>query len=298
VLGGLKNDGGFNQIGYDSVNALAKEGKITLDVKESVTNPTDAEPIFEQYAAQGEDLIIGWGLDFSDSVFKVAKDLPDTHFIATGSVDILDKATANVETWTYDTAQLGYLEGYVAGLSKLSPVGVVDGQSAPFNQAQYQALGLGLKASNPDAQQLAPIFTGSWEDAQLANQAAQDQISLGAKLIVTAAEGYTPGVIAAAKAAGIATLGAANASSADAAQVNIGLPTIDWTPTIAEIVDGLAKGEFGNKSYTSTIANKGLVFRDINHPAAAPQLPSDLEQQINELANKIASGQVTLPPLG
>lgn len=298
ILGGLSNDGGFNQYAADAAAALEDEGRITAQVRESVANPADAEPIFRQYAAEGYDLIIGWGLGFSDSVFKIAEELPDTNFVATGSVDILDKATANVETWTYASDQQGYLTGWVAGKSGLTPAAVVDGELAPFNELSYKAVSVGLKDANPAATELAPIFTGSWEDPTLANQATKAQIDLGAKLIITGGEGYTPGVIAAAKEAGIATLGASNASSEDAAEVNIGLVKLDFTPTLDEVVGHLEADDFGNHNYTSTIANKGLIFSDVNLVGAAPELPSDIEAQVNELADKLASGEATIPAIG
>ncbi|WP_146181314.1 BMP family ABC transporter substrate-binding protein [Salinibacterium hongtaonis] len=298
VLGGLANDGGFNQYAADAVNALAESGDIEVQIRESVHNPSDAEPIFRQFGAEGYDLVIGWGLGFSDSVFKVAEELPETNFIATGAVDILDKATDNVETWTYATQEVGYLSGWVAGKSGLSPVAVVDGELAPFNELSYEYLSIGLADANPSAQELAPIFTGSWEDPQLANQATKAQIDLGAKLIITGAEGFTSGVIAAAKTGGVATFGASNATSSDASSVNIGVVKIDWTPTLAEAVERIVAGEFGNYTYTSTIANEGLVLGDFNLVKAAPELPSDIETLVSELAAQLASGEVTIPSVG
>jgi basic membrane protein A len=298
VLGGLANDGGFNQYAADAAHALEKKGEIKAQIRESVTSSSDAEAAFRQYASQGYDLIIGWGLDFANSVFTVAKEQPKAHFVATGSADILEKATANVETWTYASDQQGYLTGWVAGKTGLSPVGVVDGQLAPFNETSYKALTLGLKDANPEATELEPIFTGSWEDPALANQAAKAQIAAGAKLIVTGAEGYTSGVLSAAKAGGIATLGASSTSSSDAKEVNLGLVKLDFTPTLEEIVGHLDKGDFGKHSYTSTIANKGLIFADINPVKAAPELPSDIADQVDELAAKLASGEVKIPSVG
>jgi basic membrane protein A len=297
VLGGLANDGGFNQYGADAANTLAKSGDIEVQIRESVSNPSDAEPIFRQFAADGFDLVVGWGLGFSDSVFKVAAELPDTAFVATGSADILDKATANVETWTYATNEVGYLTGWIAGKSGLSPVAVVDGELAPFNELSYNYLSIGLADANPAAVELAPIFTGSWEDAQLANQATKAQIDLGAKLIVTAGEGYTPGVIAAAVEKGVATIGASNSATTDAKKVNIGLVKLDFTPTLREVVARVAAGDFGNANYTSTIANGGLVLADLNQVSAAPNLPTDIAAQVTDLAAKLASGEATIPPV-
>lgn len=295
VLGGLANDGGFNQYAADAVSALEKDGLVDAQVRESVVNPADAEPIFRQFAAEDYDLVIGWGLGFSDSVFKVAEELPDTHFVATGSSDILERSTANVETWSYAFDEVGYLTGWVAGKSQLSPIAVVDGELAPFNELSYRYLSVGLKAANPEARELKPVFTGSWEDPKLAHQATKAQVAAGAKLVVTGAEGFTSGVIAAAKDAGIATFGASDGSSEAAAEVNIGLVKLDFTPTLRDIVDRLAEDGFGSTSHESTIANRGLILADFHPVKAAPQLPADIEAQIEELAAQLADGSVTIP---
>ncbi|UCR88559.1 BMP family ABC transporter substrate-binding protein [Mycetocola spongiae] len=297
VLGGVATDGGFNQYAADAVHNLEKSENLDIQIRESVVNPSDAEPIFRQFAAEGFDLVIGWGLGFSDSILKVGQELPDTHFIATGGADILEKSTANVETWTYATDEAGYLTGWFAGKTGLSPIAVVDGELAPFNEISYRYTSLGITDANPAAVELKPIFTGNWEDAQLAAQATKAQADLGAKLIITAGEGFTPGVISAAKTAGIATIGASNASTADAAEVNVGLVKLDFTPTLTEALARLKAGKFGNHSYTSTIANKGLLLGDVNTVAAAPDVPADLDEQVAALAASLADGSFTLPEL-
>lgn len=295
VMGGLKNDGGFNQYAATAGDALERQGRISLRIRESITSAASGEAVLRQFAAAGFDLVIGWGLAMSEPVFKVAADLPGSRFVATGSADILKRATANVETWTFAADQAGYLGGWVAGKSCLSPVAVVDGQLAPFKELQYRYFSLGLRTTNPQVRELKPIFTGNFEDPQLAAQATRAQASLGAKLIVTASEGFSSGVIAAAKAAGVATIGVSASASMDAAAVNLGQVKLDWRPTLEEIVTGLEGGHFGNRSHVSTIANKGLFFGDVGHPTVAPAMPADILQQVNALAADLASGRASLP---
>ena len=297
VMGGLKNDGGFNQYAAEAAAALEKQGEIKFRIRESVTTPANAEPIFRQFAAQGYDLVIGWGLSYSDSIFKVAKEIPKAHFVATGSNNILTRSTDNVETWTFATDQMGYLTGWVAGKTGRSPVAVVEGQSAPFEEVIYKYMAAGLKAANPAAKQLKTIFTGSWEDPQLGSQAAKAQIDLGAQLIVTGSEGYTSGVVSAAKAGGIVTIGASNAVGRNAMLVNIGLVKLDLTPALQEMVQRLRHGTFGHKGYLATIGNKGLVFGDVNAVQATPPLPGDLREEADRLAANLASGSTRLPDL-
>ncbi len=295
VLGGSAQDRGFNQVAADAARELQKRGEISVQLSENVTN-AEAETKVRQYATSGYDLVIGWGLGFSDTVFKVAKQVPNARMVATGGADILDKATASVETWTYDALELGYLMGYIAGSAQLSPVGVVDGEQVPFLQAQWHGFGQGLTAANPSVRQLPPVYTGSFEDAQRASQATSAQIAAGAKLVATNAEGYSAGVASAAQTAGIATIGLAASTSAAAASVNIGRVKTDMLPILSQWTGRLKDGTFGNKGTTSTIANGSLVPADLSKVAAAPGMPADLDKRIADLAERLRAGAVTITP--
>ncbi|WP_020636277.1 BMP family ABC transporter substrate-binding protein [Amycolatopsis alba] len=295
VLGGSATDRGFNQVAADAASELQKRGAISFQVSENVTN-AEAESKMRQYATSGYDLVVGWGLGFSDTVFKVATQIPTARFVATGGVDILNKATPSVETWTYAAEQLGYLMGIIAGSTQLSPVGIVDGEQAPFVQAQWFGFSQGLAATNPAARQLPPVYTGSWEDAARASQATAAQIAAGARLVATNAEGYSPGVASAAQAGGIATVGLATLTSAAAASVNVGQVKTDLTPILTEWITRLKNGTFGSRGTTSTIANRSLVPADLTSVAAAPGMPSDLDKRIADLAERLRAGTVTITP--
>ncbi|KFZ77097.1 hypothetical protein ED92_39120 [Amycolatopsis sp. MJM2582] len=295
VLGGNAQDRGFNQAAADAAYELQRRGEISVQISENVA-AAEAETTLRQYATSGFDLVIGWGLGFSDPVFRVAKQVPNARMVATGGVDILERATASVETWTYDALQLGYLMGYIAGSTQLSPVAVVDGEQAPFLQAQWFGFGQGLAAANPGARQLPPVYTGSFEDAARASAATTAQIAAGAKLIATNAEGYSVGVASAAQTAGVPTIGLSASTSAAAASVNIGQVKTDMLPILSQWIARLRDGTFGSKGTTSTIANKSLVAADIRKVPAAPGMPADLDKRIADLAERLRAGAVTITP--
>lgn len=296
VLDGRANDAGFSEFGADAVAKLQQEHAIDAQIRESVTNPADAEPILRQYAAEGYDLIIGWGVGFSDAVFRVGAQFPKAHFIAAGGQDVLARATANVETWTYDAGQLGYLMGFIAGSTQLSPVAVVDGEQQPFLEAQWFGFSQGLHAMNPAAKELNPVYTGSFEDPHKAEQATVAEIATGAKLIATEPDGASAGIAAAAKAAGVATVGLAPTSGDAAKAVNVAWVDVDMVAILRDWVTRLKDGRFGNKGTTSTITNHSLVPADITKVAAAPELPGDLTQRVAALADQLAAGKVAIIP--
>src|SRR5690606_5850334 len=112
---GLTNDGGFNSWAHRAITRLEDEGLIDATIREQLADPSVAEPTAREFAATGYDLVIGHGIELGEPVLTVASDFPDVHFTVSGGVDILDRTTDNVEAWTYDFLQVGYLLGFVAG---------------------------------------------------------------------------------------------------------------------------------------------------------------------------------------
>jgi basic membrane protein A len=294
VLGGLQNDGGFNQTGASAVRALQDEGQIAGQVRESVATARDAEPIVRQFAAEGYDLVIGWSATFADSLYQVAGEFPRTKFMVTGDATDKQKTTPNVETWNYSAEELGYLLGWIAGQTKLTPIGAVDGQPLPSQQRKWRGFELGVHAVNPSAEVRAPVYIGSWEDAQAANQATVAQLGSGARLIATNSEGYSPGVAAAAAARNVATVGMSSTTSDAAKKVNVGRARIDMLPILRIVLDRVKKGTFGGQTSVATIANKSLVLDTITKVEATPALPADLQARAAELAQQLADGKIKI----
>ncbi|MFI5591248.1 BMP family ABC transporter substrate-binding protein [Amycolatopsis sp. NPDC051758] len=294
ILGGIQNDGGFNQAGASAVRALQDEGQISGQIRESVATARDAEPIVRQFAADGYDLVIGWSATFADSLYQVAGEFPKTKFMVTGDATDKQKTTPNVETWNYSAEEFGYLLGWIAGQTRLTPIGVVDGQALPSQKRKWHGFELGVHAVNPGAEVRAPVYTGSWEDAQAANQATVAQLGAGAHLIATNSEGYSPGVAAAAAARNVATVGMSSATSDAAKKVNVGRARLDMLPILRAVLDRLKTGKFGGQTSVSTIANHSLVLDTITKVEATPALPDDLQARAADLAQQLADGKIKI----
>ncbi|HET6285807.1 MAG TPA: BMP family ABC transporter substrate-binding protein [Amycolatopsis sp.] len=295
VLGGLPNDGGFNQAGASAVDQLAKEGRIEAQVRPGA-DERKAEGYFQQFAAEGYDLVIGWSATFSASMYKISEDpkYAKTKFLVTGDSSDKQKTSANVETWTYDNLSYGYLLGWIAGHAQLSPIGIIDGKPLPAQKKKWEGFALGVKAVQPTAEVREPVFIGSWEDALLANQAATAQIGSGARMIATNSEGFSPGIASAAAARNVATVGMASTASAETKKVNIGRAKLDMLPLLRQIVDRVKNGTFGGQTSMSTIGNRSLVLDELTKVEATPALPTDLQNRAQDLAQQIADGKVKI----
>jgi basic membrane protein A and related proteins len=290
---GLTNDGSFNQVALEAVAKLKRDGLIRYEVREKMRDPSASEPIIRQYAARRYDLIIGHGIELSEPILNVAKDFPSIHFAASGGPDLAGKLLANVDGWTYDFAQLGFLSGWVAGkLTGIRKVGMVGGPQLPFILASHKGFKAGLAATNPNAQ-VVESFTGSFDDVQRAVEATRGLIGQGAQLVWTSGDGIGNGVAAAANQAGIYTLGVTGSAGGLAKKVNIASVELDMYPTYRAYVDAVKAGNFGKRFFVSGLANRGLVLSKVNRLGKV--VPPHLEKEVSLLVADLASGKKTLP---
>jgi basic membrane lipoprotein Med (substrate-binding protein (PBP1-ABC) superfamily) len=293
LTSGLTNDGGFNQWAAEAAQALADEGRIELQIRQQLADPNAAEPVLRQFASRGYDLIIGHGIDLSGPTLKVAAQFPDVRFATTGDATLGDKLLPNVEGWTYDFGQFGYVTGFVAGsIGGVDHIGVVNGPKIPFVEAAYRGLEAGVKATNPDAK-IASVYTGEFYSPQKEQESVRGLVEKGAQLIAAnTAEGN--GVAPGAKEAGVPTVGVAVAGSAAAKDVNITSARLDFGPVYTGYVDRLADGTFGKKFEVGDLANGEIRIEPIN-PVEGVDVPDDLQAQVDDLAARLASGELTLP---
>lgn len=287
------NDGSFNQVAREGAEKLQKEGLIKLELREAMADPSASEPVIRQYAAAGYDLIIGHGIELSEPILKVAKDFPKVHFAASGGPDLAGRLLANVDGWTYDFGQVGYLDGVIA--SKLSGVdrfGIVGGPELPFIKAVHNGFKYALKAAKPTAR-VTEAYTGSFDDAQKAAEVTRGMITEGAKVVFTSGDGIGNGVAAAAVQEGALTIGVTGEAGGNAAKVNIASVVLDMYPTYKAYVDTIKDNSFGKKFFVSGIANKGLVLTPI--AAGKDKLPADLSAEVAKLATDLGDGKIKLP---
>lgn len=288
------NDGAFNQVALEGIKKLAAEGGIEYELREKMGDPATSEPVIRQYAARGYDLIIGHGIEISLPILKVAADFPKVRFAASGGLDLRNRLLPNVDGWTYDFQQGGYLNGWIAGkIPGANVVGIVAGPQLPFILAAHRGFKAGIAETNPSAK-VIETFTGSFDDVQKAAEAARGHIAQGATVLWTSGDGIGNGVTAAAAANGkVVTLGATGEAGGLATKVLIAKLELNMYPVFKTYVTEIAGGSFGGKFHISGLANKGLVLTPINQTLAA--VPKTLPADVDQLIADLASGKKQLP---
>jgi basic membrane protein A and related proteins len=293
LIGSVANEGSFNKVAIIALRKLAAEGLITYEVRDRVTDPSASEPVIRLYASRGYDLIIGHGIDLSGPILKVAKDFPKIHFTASAGPDLANRLQPNVDGWTYDFGQFGYLGGWLAGKIKgVKIVGAVGGPQLPFILATHRGFAAGLRATNPEAK-IAQVFTGSFDDAQKALQATKTVAAQGATLIWTSGDGVSSGVAAGAYQLHLRTIGVFGESGNLAPKVNISSVVLDMYPLYREWLREIAKGTFGGHFVTQQLSNRGLILTPINRIGSG--IPINISAQEDELVQNLKSGKLKLP---
>ncbi|WP_460775661.1 BMP family lipoprotein [Microbacterium sp. GXF7504] len=289
---GNANDGAFNQSLADALAKLADEGLIEYELREQMADPATSEPVIADFASQGFDLVIGHGIELGDAVFSVAEDFPEVHFTASGGADILDKATANVETWTYDASQVGYVSGYIAGVTGAETIGRVESLELDFVKYTDEFFQQGVLAANPAANLLPVVYAGSFDDAEAAATATTGLIDQGAELVYTTGDGIAAGVGAAAAKGGALSVGVSAAAGTEALSSNVSTVDLDMYPIIKAWVEAVVAGDFGDQGVVSTFANGGLTYTEINDVDG--RVAADAVTKLEELVAGIADGTVTI----
>jgi basic membrane lipoprotein Med (substrate-binding protein (PBP1-ABC) superfamily) len=290
----LTNDGAFNQVALEAIKKLAAEGLVEYELRERMGDPTQSEPVIRQYAARGYDLIIGHGIEISLPILKVAKDFPNIHFSASGGLSLRDRLLPNVEGWTYDFEQGGYINGFIAArIEDTDTVGIIAGPQLPFIAAAHRGFKVGVTESKP-AMKILETYVGSFDDVQKSAEAARGQIAQGATVLWTSGDGIGNGVTAAAAAANgkAVTLGATGEAGGLAKKVNVTKVELNMLPVFKDYVTAVQNSSFGNKFHISGLANKGLVMTPIN---PLPRVPGNLQAEVDKLVADLASGERKLP---
>ena len=203
VLPGYKNDAGWNQSAYEGMTMAAEKYQIETALSEGVAL-ADYETTLRDYAAQGYDMVICVGNEFSDAALAVAPDFPDTIYAVMNG----NSAQApNVGAYRFNTPQTGFLAGVLAAeYSRQNMVGVIIGNTAPHMQDAAKAFEAGAKYINPDIQVLSGCAE-TMTDIAKGKEMAMAFIEQGADVICASANSASLGAIEASKEKGISHIG-------------------------------------------------------------------------------------------
>jgi len=174
-------DGGWNQEGYDTMNALATKYNFELSTKEKVTD-ADVADVYRNYCNEGYSIIVDQEQYHCEAMAEIAPEYPEVTFVCVnGYVTADNMISISSSIWEYI-----YLCGVAAGsVTKSNKIGLITfsltSDSARDMNASFLA---GAKSVN-DKVELVHVATGSFSDLQKGNEMAQSLIDQGCDVLMS-----------------------------------------------------------------------------------------------------------------
>jgi basic membrane lipoprotein Med (substrate-binding protein (PBP1-ABC) superfamily) len=284
LLPGSASDQGYNADGKRTAEALKKDLGAEVTFTEAVQIPNQTE-VYRQYASQGNDLVIGWGTQFTEGAVAAAKEFPKVKFLV---INATAKNGTNLASMDTKIEQWQFFAGYVAAkMSKNGVVGFVGGQCFPATAANEHGSEAGAKYANPKVKFIGQ-FTGDFEDPTKAKTTASAIIDQGATALTGNVNNGWAGIYDAAKSKGnipIVTEWADNHTQAPEVIASSVLKSQSkFIVQIAKTVqDGTFKGEMTlfplPKDWGPVIAKTDL-------------LPDKIYKEALALQDKVVSGEI------
>ncbi|MBM0741483.1 BMP family protein [Phormidium sp. CLA17] len=178
VLPGVITDKAWNQAGYGGLTEIKTNLGGETTYVEKIGQADQAEALSD-FARRGFNLIYAHGGQFDAAVKQVAAQFPDTFFVGVNGV----ATGANIASLQIDHLQASYLCGIIAAtLSKSKKIAYLAGQEFQATKEELRGLVLGAQSIDPKIQ-VTSSFTGDWNDAAKAKEAAEALISAGADVV-------------------------------------------------------------------------------------------------------------------
>ncbi|MEL7607997.1 MAG: BMP family protein [Bacillota bacterium] len=287
LLPGSPTDGGYNQLGAESMKGVEEKFGYETTILEVAT----AEAIkseSEKLAEDGYKIIIGHGAEYSTPFEEISGDYPDTFFITSGGTVVTDNQ--------FPINVLGEQGAYVAGvvggmLSKTKVVGLVASADFPAVTKQTRAFLLGAQSVDPAIQGVSAVLTNI--DTGEAYETTMNQIT-GSKadIVYANAAAATLGTLKAAEEQGIYAFGG-NANYIETSPKSVPFAYLvdfkaAYTSAVEACMSGTAKGIlfFGFKEKAIT------YFWNEDMKSI---IPADVYDKAEETIQKILSGEIHVP---
>jgi len=292
---GKFNDRSFNQSQKEGLDRAKSE--LGIQTSELQSNSTsDYVPNLTTAVRKKADLIISAGFLLADATETVAKKNPTLHFAIT-DYDVTGdpfKGMKNVEGLTYAANESGCLVGYLAAemvkkQGGKQVIGAVGGLKIPPVDIWIAGYQHCAKLFNPQIKVLIG-YSQDFVASDKCKTVAENQISQGAQVLFQVAGGCGLGTLKAADAAGIWGIGVDKDQYNDAKRVlTSGVKRVD--NGVFQAVKQVTQGQFrGGGNLLFNLKNGGMDVGKIN-----PAVPQSFIDKMNDLKQKVISGQVKVP---
>ena len=291
VVAGAFGDRSFYDSSKEGVDRLAAEFS-NVEVKTIECNNENHDTQMRN-AADVSNIVVCVGWEFYN-IETIAPEYPNVHWIW------IDNATsepvANVLNITYAQNEGSFLAGYIAAaMSKSGVVGAVGGEDSDTINNFVVGYKQGALYANPDGEVLDPIYTNDYEDPAKGKESALALNSKGADVIFQVADKTGLGVFEAAQEKGFYAIGVDKDQKSENPDVvvcsmlkHVGESVYQ---AVAQYID---EGVFNGGEIWDADLSTGLVGVGYGDETMPQQVSDDLKAEVDELAQKIISGEIVV----
>ena len=281
------NDGGWNQLGHEGLQAVEKE--LGAKTSHQVTkNREDFKPAFNDLGDQKYNVVFCYGFEYGKDAKEIAPQFPDTKFVVV-SGDVYAKPNlASLELHLEDAT---YLLGMAAGgMTKTNVVGCIGGQKFPAVADAFTSFEKGAKAVNPKVV-VKTIYLNSWEDQNKGKEAANSLLAQKADFLIHNADQAGKGMFDAVKnAKGVMVFGTNRDQNNIAPNQCLGSAVIEMPRAFQQVGKSVQDQKFQPAMQKLTMANGNITAHW--NPQLKPKIPAVLMKKIEDAEAKIKAGQL------
>jgi basic membrane protein A len=252
---------------------------------ESIPEGPDSQRVFEDLAADGNQLIFGTSFGYMDPMLAAAENFPDVAFMhATGF-----KTSENMGNYFGAAEEARYLSGMAAGdRTETGLIGYVAAFPIPEVLRGINAFTLGVREINPDAE-VQVVWTSTWFDPPVEGDAAQALLDNGADVIAMHQDSSAPGQ--AAEAAGAGWVGYNSDMTEFGPTAWLTAATWDWGPYYLKTAQEVCGGTWTAEAFYGNMADGMVTLAPFG-----PSVSDAIGMQITERQGQIIDGSFVVFP--
>jgi len=292
---GTENDGSWGQAVSDGTKEYAAKYGAEVTIADNLDDPAQYQQQGNSFASAGFELIINANGAAAAVTQKLAEQYPDVKF---GQIAAeLEPLPDNVSTATPIFQNGTFVAGYLAGLmTETDVVGTIGGFDFPVLTSEMEGFALGARYANPDVRVLR-TYINSWTDTGKAKAAAAAQQAQKADIIFSATDQATQGIFQVAQQGGSLkyVIPQYFDKSSQAPDVVLTSVLYNLQGTAGRFIDMFAQDKW--------VAENAALGLDFGVGKLAPygqlsdQVPDDVKQKVEDIAEQVESGEVEVPAL-
>lgn len=188
IMGGAKDEDGWNKVQYEGLRAAAKHHGMDVIVKDNIRETLDEyKSVIDSFVARGIRRIVITRHQYSLEYRALFRQYPDVEFV----LQTTEFSEENMVSCSTRLFEVQYLAGLIAGYQ--TETGVV-GYVAPFSCVEVNrglnAFTIGVKRANPSAH-VRVAWTGNWNMPERERAAVESLRTEGADVLSYQQDGRT-----------------------------------------------------------------------------------------------------------